>query len=99
MAEVAACSGLAKGTLYLYFETKEELLLALLKDLLDDWFDELDAELAASGAWDLEWAAVLLCTALDHQHTLIRLLPIAVSILEHNSSSLRIGYVLPPKHY
>ena len=88
MAEVAAESGLAKGTLYLYFETKEELLLALLDGLLERWFDELDAGLAEDGIWDIDRIAALVCAALDHQHALTRLLPIAASILEHNISLL-----------
>ncbi len=86
MAEVAAESGLAKGTLYLYFETKEELLLALLDGLLERWFDELDTGLAEDSTWDVDRTAALLCAALDHQHALTRLLPIAASILEHNIS-------------
>lgn len=84
MAEVAAHSGLAKGTLYLYFETKEELLLALLEEQLAAWFDGVDAGLAAEGPWDAGRATALLCAALEQQHALVRLLPIAASILEHN---------------
>lgn len=84
MAEVAAGSGLAKGTLYLYFETKEELLLALLESQLEAWFDQLDAGLAHAGTADVAWAAALLCAALNEYPALTRLLPIAASILEHN---------------
>jgi AcrR family transcriptional regulator len=42
MFEVAKRANLAKGTTYLYFQTKEELLLALLKRELENWF--LDAQ-------------------------------------------------------
>lgn len=84
MAEVAVRAGLAKGTLYLYFETKEALLLALLEAQLAGWFDALDAGLEQRGAWDVVRAAGLLCGALDQQPALVRLLPIAASILEHN---------------
>ncbi|HMQ30994.1 MAG TPA: TetR family transcriptional regulator [Chloroflexaceae bacterium] len=84
MAEVAARSGLAKGTLYLYFATKEELLLALLESQLAGWFDDLDAGLAEGGPWDGERLAELICDAVDRQPALARLLPIAASILEHN---------------
>lgn len=84
MAEVAAGSGLAKGTLYLYFHTKEELLLALLEDQLAAWFDALDAGLGEGGAWTSERAAGLICAATEQQGALVRLLPIASSILEHN---------------
>jgi AcrR family transcriptional regulator len=84
MAEVAARAGLAKGTLYLYFETKEELLLTLLEARLDAWFDTLDAGLDEDGTWDAVRAAALICAALERQPALTRLLPIAASILEHN---------------
>lgn len=84
MAGVAARSGLAKGTLYLYFATKEELLLALLEAELERWFAALDAALAAEGPWDAARAADAICAAVEAQATLVRLLPIAASILEHN---------------
>lgn len=84
MAEVATRSGLAKGTLYLYFTTKEELLLALLEGQLEAWFDALDTGLAAEGAWDEGRAAGLIGAATAGQSALVRLLPIASSVLEHN---------------
>jgi AcrR family transcriptional regulator len=45
MEDVAARAGLAKGTLYLYFRTKEELFLALLQREFAGWFAEIDAAL------------------------------------------------------
>ncbi|GAB4206569.1 MAG: TetR/AcrR family transcriptional regulator [Roseiflexaceae bacterium] len=86
MADVAARSGLAKGTLYLYFETKEELFLAMLGQLLDAWFDELDAGLASAEGWDAARASELICATLGQHAALTRMLPIAASILEHNIS-------------
>lgn len=41
MAEVADAAGLAKGTIYLYFPSKEELYLALHERNLDAFFREL----------------------------------------------------------
>lgn len=38
MVRVARAAGIAKGTTYLYFRTKEELFLALLSDEYDSWF-------------------------------------------------------------
>jgi AcrR family transcriptional regulator len=84
MAEVAAEAGLAKGTLYLYFKTKEELLLDLLEDQLNAWFNTVDARLAQADPWDVARTTALLSAALEDQPTLTRLLPIAASILEHN---------------
>ncbi len=46
MAEVAAAAGLAKGTLYLYFPGKEELLLALHERHAEGYFHALGALLA-----------------------------------------------------
>ena len=86
MSEVASRSGLAKGTLYLYFQTKEELLLALLEVELGAWFDTLDAALGATDSWDAERGAALFAATLEAQPALTRLLPIAASILEHNIS-------------
>ena len=37
MSKLAAATDLAKGTLYLYFTTREELMLALYTDLHDGW--------------------------------------------------------------
>ena len=85
MADVAAAAGLAKGTLYLYFQTKEELFLALLEQLLADWFAELGAALdAGDEPWGAARGADLICTTLERRVALTRLLPIAASVLEHN---------------
>ena len=45
MDELARAAKLAKGTLYLYFQTKEELLLALYHQLLKRWRDRLAGSL------------------------------------------------------
>lgn len=46
MAQVAERTKLAKGTLYLYFTTKEELFLAVIDQELTKWFDEVNLRLA-----------------------------------------------------
>ena len=45
MNQVAREAGLAKGTLYLYFDTREELFLALLTEHLRAWVGELTTRL------------------------------------------------------
>ena len=42
MEHIANHSHLAKGTLYLYFRTKESIFLRLFEDLLDSWCEELE---------------------------------------------------------
>ena len=43
MNRLAAAANLAKGTLYLYFATREELVLALYRDLHDGWMNRFIA--------------------------------------------------------
>lgn len=48
MDAVAKRSALAKGSLYNYFETREEMLLALLQQDFGQWFSSMEAYLAGS---------------------------------------------------
>ncbi len=50
VAEVADEAGLAKGTVYLYFPSKEELLLAVHERNIDGYFQALIARLGDNGA-------------------------------------------------
>jgi AcrR family transcriptional regulator len=88
MLEVAQRSGIAKGTVYLYFSTKEELFLALLDKAFGDWFAELQRRLAALPDGDLPARTAAFAAALTgslQQHgLLVRLLPILHTVLEHN---------------
>src|SRR5262245_54156542 len=44
--DVARGVGLAKGTIYLYFKTKEALFLAIQEQQFQHWFDDIEAQLA-----------------------------------------------------
>jgi AcrR family transcriptional regulator len=96
--DVAVHAGLAKGTVYLYVATKEELFLAVLERQFAAWFDQVDArmvELAAGqGAAP---AAAAIATALIAQPHLVRLFTIAHAILEPNVAlepALRFKHLL-----
>ena len=52
VSEVADAAGVAKGTVYLYFPSKEEMLLALHARHVETFFAELIAHLDAPGAKD-----------------------------------------------
>ena len=86
MLDVAARAGLAKGTTYLYFKTKEELLLALLTRELEDWFDALDDSLERGRNWDAKRAASTISASFQERLALTQLITIQASILEHNIS-------------
>ena len=74
IAEVAAEAGLAKGTVYLYFATKEELFLALTEDELWSWFAEVDARLESLRVSSPRHLAHVLVEALAARPMLPRLL-------------------------
>lgn len=85
MAEVARVAGLAKGTVYLYFSTKEELFLAVQEQQLVEWFDALESELAhLAGSGDASEVANAICDTLGNRPALTRLFAILHSILEQN---------------
>ncbi len=54
VSEVAAAAGLAKGTVYLYFPSKEEMLLALHERHVAHFFSELMKKLAEPGPLDFD---------------------------------------------
>src|SRR5215213_6470171 len=85
MAALARQAGLAKGTLYLYFRTKEELFLALLENGFGAWFDSMDRRLDdAQGEWTPERVAGVVLASIAGRETLARLLSILPAIVEHN---------------
>ncbi|MBN9680861.1 MULTISPECIES: TetR/AcrR family transcriptional regulator [unclassified Corallococcus] len=84
MADVAARTGLAKGTVFLYFPTKEALFLALLDDLLTAWFAKLNGLLAEGGTWTGHQLARTVAGSLEGEETFTRLLALAQTVLEQN---------------
>lgn len=98
MAGVAEAAGLAKGTVFLYFKTKEGLFLALLEQQLESWFAAVDVGLAAMEiASSIPHITTLLCAQLESRPGLTRLLAILHTLLERNISieeALHFKYML-----
>lgn len=87
MAQVAERAGVAKGTVYLYFASKEELFLGLLEKLLFAWHDALDQRLdAARGEVSADQVIEMLALRSPGRKTLTGLLAIVSGVLEHNVS-------------
>lgn len=63
IAELAERAGVAKGTVYLYFPSKEALLLALYQRTIERFFDAFDLVLGRAGPLSL---AELLATVDQH---------------------------------
>lgn len=85
MASIAQRAGLAKGTLYLYFRTKEELFLHLLLARLGDWFETFGVALEA-GEGPVEPAEVgrIVASTLSPRGSLTRLFGIVHLALERD---------------
>ena len=85
MADIAEKSGLAKGTVYLYFETREELFLAVQLQQLEECFAAVDDRLDHGGpAWTIDQIVALTSDSLRVRPALARLLALLPGVLEHN---------------
>ncbi len=91
MTSVAERAGLAKGTLYLYFDTKQELFLSVVEDRLGEWLGELDAWLANSAApVGPDELSDFVAASLSSRTALVRLLAILHTTLERNVEQARV---------
>ncbi len=84
MSMIAASVGLAKGTLYLYFRTREEIFLTLLTRELRAWLSSLSAAAPEFPAPEdaLDWMA----DSLASRNELLRLGALLHTVLERNVS-------------
>ena len=85
MDRIAERAGVAKGTLYLYFRTKEALFLSLYEARLGAWYADLHA-LAdhGEGTVSASEAARVISSTLTRRPTLVRLFGLLHSTLSHN---------------
>lgn len=82
MARLGRLAGVAKGTLYLYFETREEVLLALTLEKLEAWAGAL-LEAAGAAPDDASFAAAFYAAGWQDP-ALLPLLSRLDSVIEHN---------------
>jgi AcrR family transcriptional regulator len=82
MAELGRITGVAKGTLYLYFETREEVLLALYLEKLAAWEKRLTA-MVDRDASDEAFVAIFYEVAYADS-ALLALMSRLDSVIEHN---------------
>lgn len=83
MADVARAAGLAKGTPYLYYPTKEALFLAILLEDLGEWFGVLRAGLLEVSPTP-DAVAERIAATLSARPRLVRLLGLLHAVLEEN---------------
>jgi AcrR family transcriptional regulator len=91
MAGIAEKSQLGKGTIFIYFKTKEELFLFLAEEGLLGFFEAMDENLSSSRVpLSAGTLTALVVEALEAQPQLPRLLGILHTVLEHNVDRLTI---------
>jgi AcrR family transcriptional regulator len=84
MADIGQAAGVAKGTLYLYFPTKEALFLEVLGDRIEAVLSGVSAELESQRRWSCDRAADLVTDRTCADPLLIRLLVLLHGVLERN---------------
>jgi AcrR family transcriptional regulator len=84
MSEVAEASGVAKGTLYLYFQTKEHLFLALLDEQFEAWFENVNSALDRPGNWDAARVVRVFTASLESHGAFSGLQSLLENVLEKN---------------
>ena len=104
MAEVADEAGLAKGTVYLYFASKDELLLALHERHVDDFFRALIALLARGEAVSIEEITTITRTHIVERPTFLPLeteVPreIALAFKERMAQRLQAASIGLERHF
>jgi len=87
MSMIAKKAKVAKGTVYLYFKTKEEIFLELSKRDFENWFDCVYSSLskAQEPITNKEFARIFTQT-LNNRETVIRLMSLLHLVLEKNVS-------------
>ncbi|HEX9726880.1 MAG TPA: TetR family transcriptional regulator [Gemmatimonadales bacterium] len=84
MAQLGADVGIVKGTLYVYFRTKEDLFLALAEQLLGEWFDDLDESLRGTTRLSTDQLRRVVVGSVRSRPLLQRLLADLGSLIEPN---------------
>ncbi len=87
MANIAKEAGVGKGTLFLYFRSKEDVFLSLARQRLEQWFDHVDRQLehrALIGCHSRIKQLVDLLVSSLADDVLVRLMVILDDTLERN---------------
>lgn len=86
MDEVAKRAKIAKGTLYLYFPTKEDLCLRVHNADYEVWFLDMETFLTETKVVNAEVFSNWFVDSMDRHVRFLKLLPIVPTILEKNAS-------------
>lgn len=92
VAQISTRAGLAKGTFYIYFKTKEELFVELVATAMDDLFLTLNTYLERPDI-SLRGCIEVFLKAVDPRAPIIQLGPMLTGVLEKNTNpDIIIGF-------
>lgn len=87
MTAIASRAGVAKGTAYIYFDTKESIYLALLENELHTWLAKVNVELGAVGHEPVDGVVNALMCFRHKQPNLWPLASLGHTVIETNIDS------------
>jgi len=91
LKEISAETTFTRTSIYNYFETKEEIFLALLQKEYDSWVDAMEAAAEKESALTRDQLADLLARTLTDRPRLLRLLSMNLFDMEANSRPERLA--------
>lgn len=84
MKQLAEAAGVAKGTVYLYYPSKESLFLEVLTRQFAVWFRSLDEQIAKQPTLNPESLSKLVVDSLRGRDDFLRLMGLLHPVLENN---------------
>lgn len=84
MSEIATSANIAKGTLYLYFKTKEELALQVLAHEYQVWFEAFNNYINRTTKIEGDKLAKWISGSLKENPLFLKLIPLGPNIFESN---------------
>ena len=93
--EIGNVTSFSRTSIYNYFETKEEIFLALLKREYDAWILDLHKIVEEHESMDDEQIASAIAKSLDQRHQLLKILSISMMQQHLLLKSIRLILVKP----
>ena len=90
--EIGNVTSFSRTSIYNYFETKEEIFLALLKREYDAWILDLHKIVEEHESMDDEQIASAIAKSLDQRHQLLKIL--SISMMQQHLLLKRIRLIL-----
>lgn len=93
-AAIARHSGIAKGTVYLYFKSKEEIFLALLEEYYHAWYKSITVAIEEADPVKENYAGDdiinAMCSYIENHEEFFQLASLSASVIEQNIETVTL---------